>query len=187
MRVHPAGYLETDHLSSEVPRGEDELGGDKALRDDPLLSVEVAEKEIERADALREAALDLRPLVGGDDAGNQVEREDAVGPGVIAVDREADPLVEKERVRDANAVDELRVGHRHETLVEQAVVGARGSGALEHLIEERLSKVVAGDQTGIGLGCGLGSTRGVVGLHLRSFRALPALQGGQPTTSNEVP
>ena len=70
--------------------------------------VDVGEEEVERAQPLHEAALDHLPLVRRHDPRDEVEREDAVGARVVAVDREADALVEEERVGDPDSLLEPR-------------------------------------------------------------------------------
>ena len=99
--------------------------------------VDVGEEEVERAQALHEAALDPLPFVGGNDPRHEVERKDPVGACVVAVDREADALGEEERVGDPDALVELARAHRREALCEQPVVRPRLLRGLEHLVEER--------------------------------------------------
>ena len=54
--------------------------GDDAGLDDLALVVDVGDELVQRADPLGEAALELAPLVGGDDPRHEVERERAVVP-----------------------------------------------------------------------------------------------------------
>ena len=108
-----------------------------------------------------EAALDHLPLVGRHDPGHEVEREDAVGAGVVAVDGEPDALRQEEGVGDPDPLSELGGAHRREALREQAVMRPRLARTFEHLIEER-SEVVAGGQAAVGPGCDIGSDHGAV-------------------------
>src|SRR3954462_14366007 len=60
--------------------GEVRAGDDQPPRHDPLahdvaLVVDVVDEAVQRPDALREAALDVRPLPGRQDPGDEVERE----------------------------------------------------------------------------------------------------------------
>ena len=57
--------------------------------------VDVLAEQVQRGHALDEPALDRLPLVGGDDARDEVEREDPLDAGVVAVDGEGDALVAK--------------------------------------------------------------------------------------------
>ena len=70
-------------------------------------------------------ALDPLPLVGRHDPRHEVEREDPLGAGVVAVDRERDALREEEGVGDPDPLSELGGAHRREALREQAVVRPR--------------------------------------------------------------
>ena len=65
---------------------------------DALVVVDVVEEEVERGDALAQPALDVLPLGARDDARDQVEREDALEPLLLAVDGEGDALVEERGV-----------------------------------------------------------------------------------------
>ncbi len=161
VRVDATGNVEADHLAAEVARAEDELGRDDAGLEDLLAVVDVGEEEVERAQPLLEAPLDRLPLVRRHDARHEIEREDAVGALVVAVHREADSLVEEERVGDPDPLLEPVGAHRGEPLCERLVVRPRETRALEHLVEER-SEVVAGGQAAVGPGCDFGSDHGAV-------------------------
>ena len=102
VRVDAAGRIDADHLAAEVAGAEDERARDPAVPEDLLLVVDVVEEEVERLHPLDEAALDVDPLGARDHARDQVEREDPLEPFLLAVDREADSLVqERERRRRA--------------------------------------------------------------------------------------
>ena len=57
--------------------------------------VDIAQKQVQGGDALREAALDGLPLGAGDDARQQIVRENPLGAFFPAVDGESDALVKK--------------------------------------------------------------------------------------------
>ncbi len=145
VREDPTRRRDADHLAPQVARREDELLRDDALVEDALLAVEVAEEPIERLNPLCEPTLDVRPLVRRDDARDQVEGEDPVGPCLVAVDREADPLRREEGICGADPLLETVVAQCSEPLVEGAVVRAGAPVGIEHLVEEG-ADVVAGDQ-----------------------------------------
>ena len=107
MGVDVARDVEPDHLAPEVPRAEDELGRHDPGLEDLLVVVDVVEEEVERAEPLLEAALDHLPLVGRHDPRHEVEREDPLGAGIVAVDGEADALRQEERVGDPDPLPEL--------------------------------------------------------------------------------
>ena len=73
--------------------------------------------------------LDVRPLLGRDDARDQVEREDPVDSLVVAVDREADSLGQEEGVGRADPLAQPVVAERTEPVVQLAVVAARAARA----------------------------------------------------------
>ena len=90
-----AGHVDAAHLGAVLRVAEDALGGQRPAVEDLLVVVDVVEERVERAHALHEAALEHRPFVGRDDARHEVERNQALGAAVLAVDRE----------RDADAVE----------------------------------------------------------------------------------
>ena len=87
-----------------------------------------------------------------DHARDQVEREDPLEPLLLAVDREADALVQERDVDRVPALLELVDAERGELLGEHAVVGPRLARRLEHLVEERPGLVAAfeGENRGVG-------------------------------------
>ena len=52
--------------------------------------IDVVQEGVERRDALDESCLENVPFRGRDDARNDVERNQALGAGILAVDREGD-------------------------------------------------------------------------------------------------
>jgi hypothetical protein len=88
-------------------------------------------------DRRRETALDVAPLVPRDHARDQVEGEVPLEPLLLAVDGEADALVEERDVDAMPALLELFDAERRELFSEHAVVRPRPAGRFEHLVEER--------------------------------------------------
>src|SRR5919197_1370868 len=80
--------------------GEDELPGDDPLPDDLLRVVDVLDEAVERAHALGETPLDVCPLVGRQDARDEVEREGAIAAlaAVRAGGVERDALLDEDGV-----------------------------------------------------------------------------------------
>ena len=60
----PFGGLMPDALRPVEGRRADDLLGDDPVLDDPLLVVDVVDEQVERVDALLQAALDPVPLLG---------------------------------------------------------------------------------------------------------------------------
>ena len=99
------------------------------------------EEEVERAHALDQPALEPLPLLAGNHPRDQVEREDPLDPLLLAVDREADALVDERQLDRTPPLLELVGAEPAELLRERPVVRPRLPGRREHLVEER-SRVV---------------------------------------------
>ena len=121
----------------------DELARDDAVGEDFGVGVDVAEKQIERGDALREPALDAVPLLGGDQAGQQIVREDALGAFFAAVDGECDALGEEGEVDRLLAAAQLVGGQGGKGFGERAVLRPHLSAGRAHLIVGLVERVVS--------------------------------------------
>src|ERR1700719_4198575 len=97
--IYVARDLQTAHLPAELPATVNHFARDDSVGEDVALVVHIAQKEIERGDALGEAALDKGPLVVSNDARQQVVMENSLGAFVVAIDGEGYPLIEKRHVR----------------------------------------------------------------------------------------
>src|SRR6202035_2359628 len=91
--IYVARNLQTAHLPAELPATVNHFARDDAVGEDVALVVHIAQKQIERGDALGQAALDEGPLVVGNDARQQVVRENSLGAFIITVDGEGYPLI----------------------------------------------------------------------------------------------
>ena len=91
------------HLAPVVAAAVDQLARDDALGEDAPLVVDVLQEQVDRGQPLRQAALERVPLARRDDARQQVEREDALGALLVAVDRERDALGQERRDRPRSA------------------------------------------------------------------------------------
>ena len=155
VRVDAAGRLDADHLAHEVARPEEQLARDLPVTDDSLLAVDVVEEEVERAHPLDQAALEPVPLRAGDHPRDQVEREDPLDPLLLAVDREADPLVHERELDRAPPLLELLEAEPAELHGESPIVPPRLPDRLEHLVVERAGVVRLPERPGRrGWGCG---------------------------------
>ena len=65
-------------------RPEHEVGRQRAVAEDALLAMYVVEEELERLDALPEAALEGGPVRRRDHAGHEAEGEDLLGAARVA-------------------------------------------------------------------------------------------------------
>ncbi|MCY1531590.1 hypothetical protein D9M68_668200 [compost metagenome] len=70
--------------------GQQLLGGDDPGLDDPLVMVEVGEEQVQRLDALDAALLHHPPFAHGNGTGNGVERDQALGALLVAIEGEGD-------------------------------------------------------------------------------------------------
>ena len=68
-----------------------------------LLAVHILQEEIQRHDALREAAVDALPFRMRQDARDQIERKQPLGSPAVAVYREGDSLNQERQDRQASA------------------------------------------------------------------------------------
>src|SRR5262249_37263725 len=83
-----AGRGGVNALRPEARGGPDNLGRYDTVLDDRLPVIHVVDEQIERADALVQAAFDDGPFSGRDDARHEIEGKDPLGAGAVAVDVE---------------------------------------------------------------------------------------------------
>jgi hypothetical protein len=121
----------------------DQLARDDAVVEDFGVGVDVAQEEIERGDALGEAALDAVPLLRRDEARQQVVGKDALGALVAAVDGEGDALGEKREVGGLLAALQFLGGQAGQGFGQRAVVRAHLAVGLAHLVEGLVERVVS--------------------------------------------
>ena len=141
--VDVARHLQSAHLPPVVLAAIDQLARDDAVVEDFGVGVDIAQKEIERGDALREAALDAVPLLRRDEARQQVVGEDALGALVAAVDGEGDALGEEREVGRLLAALQLIGGQAGQGFGKGAVVRAHFAAGLAHLVEGLVERVVS--------------------------------------------
>ena len=123
------------HLAPVVLRAVDQLARHDAFREDAAVVVDVAQEQIERGQALRQAALDRLPLGGGEHARQQIVGKDALGPGLIAVDGERDALLQERAIGVALPLAEIVRRQFQQAIEERAILRARLSARFEHLVE----------------------------------------------------
>ena len=90
MRIHAVWQLEAEHRDLVGLVGEHLLGGHYARLENFLLVINVVQEAVQRVGALAQAARELIPLGARNDARDGVERNQALGTGVVAVDGEGD-------------------------------------------------------------------------------------------------
>jgi len=146
--------VEAHELAAEMLRPEDVVGRDDAVPEDLLAVVDVVQEKIERGDALDQPPLDRPPLAVRDDARRQVEREDALRPPVVVVDREGDAPAHESQIDGGLLSPVLGLVEVPEVLGDARVVGANGSRFVEHLVAE-VTAVVSFQEHGKGRGWGV--------------------------------
>ncbi len=113
-----------------------------AVLQHPRVAIDVAQEQIEHGDALAQAGVDPLPFLGGDDAGQEVGRDDPLGRLVVAVDGEGDALVQEGQLAGLLAALELAGGERRQPPVERGVVRADRAVGREHLVIGLAQRVV---------------------------------------------
>jgi hypothetical protein len=147
--VDAAGRADPVHRAREV-----RAAGDERPRHDPLPHdlapvVDVVDEVVERADPLREPALDVAPLLAAQHARDEVERERAlarVAGALLARRLERDPLLQEGGVAPAAGLrqpvgaDPLQLGD------ERGGRAARDAVGLEQLVVEGRFRAVGVDR-----------------------------------------
>ena len=134
--VNVLGHVEPCELAPEMFSRQDVVRRDDAVLEDALLVVDVVEEEVQRRDALRQPTLQILPLLGRDDARQQVEGENLLRSRRVAIDVERDALPEKGHVHRVPLELELLRRERLEVLAELPVVRPRLTVLVQHLVEE---------------------------------------------------
>ena len=147
VQVLVVGHVDADDLAAEVAREHDQPARHDAVVQDLLPVVDVVHEAVERRDPLAQAGLDDRPVGGGDDARDRVERQDPLGGGrVVRVDREGHAAMQERAVRELCRAAHLLAVHRRDLRDDLGVVRARHDLAswteLERLVVEP-ARVVA--------------------------------------------
>ncbi len=96
--------------------------------------VDVGNERVQRAHALLQAGLELGPLVGGEYAGNDVERDQALRAGVLTVHCEGDAHAVKQRVGLGALLCEALRRLLVEPLPIASAVQARRTRCIQHLV-----------------------------------------------------
>ena len=108
VRVDAARRADAVDGAGEVRAGGDQPPGHEALADDLARVVDVVDEVVQRADALREAALDRAPFLAAEHARHEVQREGPFvrGAAVAPLGLEGDALLHEDRVAAPARLDE---------------------------------------------------------------------------------
>lgn len=130
-------------------KGVNEPPGDDAVaHHGPLPHVEVFEEPVQHGDALDESTFDVVPLVVGDDARNQIQREGALDPFALPVHRERDASGAEGLVAQPLASGQLTGRERTHLIHQRLVVRTRAPLPVVRLVEEVPAVVVGEDAHG---------------------------------------
>ena len=105
--VNIARHLQPAHLSPEMPAAVNDFAGHGAIGKNAAFVINVAQKQIERGNALGQAALDEAPFRAGNQAGQEIVRKDLLGAFFPSINREGDALVQKGQVGGVFAAADL--------------------------------------------------------------------------------
>ncbi len=120
----------------------DQFARNDAIVENLGFGIDVAQEEIERGDALGEAALDPVPFLRGDEARQQVVGKDFLGAFVAAVHGERDALGEKRQVGRLLAALQFVGGQAGKRFGERAIVRTHIAVRLAHLVECVIERIV---------------------------------------------
>jgi hypothetical protein len=127
----------------EVAAADDEPPRHDPRADDLARVVDVVDEAVQRADALSDAALDVRPFRGRQDARHEVERERALERRpVVAGGIERDPLLDEARIAAPSGGSDLLGTQRREPRGQGGRVGARRAVIVEELVVEPRGRAV---------------------------------------------
>ncbi len=105
--------------------------------------INIVQKKIERGDPLHQSPLDQVPFTRWNDARNQVEGKNSLGPLVVVIDREGDALGKKAGRGQIAFALKVRRPHFLEALKQPAVMRTRHAGRGKHLVEKIVDLVMS--------------------------------------------
>jgi hypothetical protein len=107
-----------------------DAGADRFAR-----AINIAQKGVQRGDALRQAALQGRPFRLGQHARDDVEGDEPLGRLGVAIDGESDADAAEKQLRLAAAQRQMIGGHRIEPALQRGIGHAHLLAVPVHLIE----------------------------------------------------
>ncbi len=134
--------FEFPHLPAEMAAGINDLAGDDAGFHGSAFVIDIAQKKIQRGDALDQAALDGFPFGAGDDARQKIVGEDAFGALFAAVHGERNALMQKGDIGGLLPAAHLFHRQAEQHFVQRAVMRARYTFRFEHFVIRAIEPVV---------------------------------------------
>ena len=135
VRIDAARRLHAHHLRHEGRVLDDQVLGHAAGPDDLLAMIDVVHEGVERAHALLDAGGEAAPLGGAQDARDDVEGDEALGGGIVAVDGEGDAGAAEQRLGVVALALEVVDLLRLQPLVHGRVGLAHPAAGPVHLVE----------------------------------------------------
>jgi hypothetical protein len=134
MTPNAARHIEPYALRSEGRGGEDNFLGNSLVFKDFLIVVDVIQEQIQRVDALFQAAFDIVPVTGFHNARHDVEREDLFGTFIAAIYGKGDAHVIHGSFCRFLAGQDLAIPERCDTFDKYSRAGSRDTSRLNQLI-----------------------------------------------------
>ncbi len=106
------------------------------------VAIDVAQEQVERSDALGQAALDAVPFAGGDDARQKIGRDDPLGRLVVVIDGEGDALMQEGLLAGLLAAVQFVRRQGGEPAVQRRIGRPHRAVGGEHLVIGRAQLVV---------------------------------------------
>ena len=137
----PLGTSKLTNSRRKCRRRQDVKFRDDAVLDDFLFVINVVQEQVQRRDALGQAAFQKFPFRGGDDARQQVERENFLRALGVAIDVERDALPQERRVHRLPLGVELRRFEVAEQPVKFPVMRPHAAFRVEHFVKTAVDLV----------------------------------------------
>ena len=122
------------HLAAEVLTAINHVARDHAVVQDAALVIDVLEEQIQGRDTLRQAALNARPFLLGEDARQRIVGEDALGALLAAVDGEGDSLMQEGKIGDLLAAAQLARLQAQNAAIQPVIVRTHHPVRGDHLV-----------------------------------------------------
>ena len=134
-------HIEVHELAAKMFSRKNVVRRDDAVLQNFLLVIDVVQKQIQRRDALREAALDHLPFLRGNDARQKVEGKNFLRARRVTIDVEGHALPHERQIHGLPLVIELLRCERLEQFAEARIMRLHRAIAGGHLIKEIFRRV----------------------------------------------
>ncbi len=138
--AHPVGWRQSEGGADETGGAGDDIVRDQAVAHDPGSAVDVGEELLERPHALGHTVGDPRPLLRGEDARHDVERERPL----LAVEVEGDALIHEGPRQPRGPDRDVFWSHLGQRRGHARVRRPGRAGAVYHLVERVLGQSSGG-------------------------------------------